>query len=732
MNYSTQIFDQWQLCFSDGISEKTSKTWLRDIPAKIAANECQPIYRLRNQLYRMELKARKERSICIKSFARPKWLRSLHYSMVGSKAARSFKHAFHLAERGVGVPKPLGYFERWSGRQLSDSYFLSEFIEDATDLYAEMNRMLREDPDCHRYLALLRLVAAEVRRMHDCGFQHNDLGGQNILLRRIANGHWDRVQFIDLNRGRIHSELSLRQRAQDLANLEIPSFLRKIFFHNYFNDEVVPAEFNRWERLFRARRTLHNESRKYRHPIRTWVHSKKFVGLPDGSPNYKDTWLWDERSGQPSVVLESKCRHKYRSRLDICRIIADSLPQLPGIRRQYIRVRESAYQKPVDMKNRIGMSLEINTPQLEERLRFLESLPGISVFLRVYHHLGSSHLKIAVSAAQRLKSKGHEVSIGLIQCRNSVLRPESWEQFTEEALQALHPYITHVEFGHALNRVKWGLWKLDEVAALWNGVPQLRKRYLQLVFLGPPVNDFEYHYYPPLMKRVQQEVDAISCHLYVDRCGPPEGFQGSFSLLEKCVLGKAIADHYQTRGFYITETNWPRENAGSYSPITCGYVFPNSKESPLHVDDETYAAYMIRYYLISLCSGSVERVWWWRLASRGFGLCNERDKDFSTPACQAFRLLAELLANSTFRSHTTSGTLSRFDFDSCSVAYSMQPDWMAVPSQVTRVLHLDGQVNDTHSGQRIAVGKMPVFLLKACQSLPDSVVSDDRRKLVNE
>lgn len=723
MNITPQIVDQWQLRFSDGISEKTTKTWLQDIPARIAANECQPIYRLRNQLYRMELRSRKERSICIKSFARPKWLRSLHYSIVGSKAARSFNHAYHLAKHGVGVPRPLGYFEKWSGRSLSDSYFLSEFVDDATDLYAEMNRLLREDPDCHRYLGLLRIVAEEIRRMHDCGFQHNDLGGQNILLRRSDSHSWDRVQFIDLNRGRIHPELSLRQRAQDLANLEIPSFLRRIFFHNYFNDQSVPVEFNRWEKLFRARRTIHNESRKYRHPIRTLVHSKKFVGLPDGSPNYKDTWLWDERSGQPTVVLEGKCRHKYRSHLDIYRIISDSLPRLPGVRSHYKQLKERALQKPVSLKHRIGMSLELSTPNLEERIDFLESLPAISVFMRLYHHLGEAQLESAVSAAKRLRDRGHEVSIGLIQSRQSVLNPASWSTFAETAIQRLQPYTTHVEFGHAFNRIKWGLWKLDEVSRLWDCLSALRKQFPGLIFLGPPVNDFEFHYYPPLMKRIGNQVDALSCHLYVDRCGPPEGFQGSFSLLEKCVLGRAIADSYNTSGFYITETNWPRVGAGSYSPITCGYVFPGNEESPLHVDDETYAAYMIRYYLISLCSGMVERVWWWRLASRGFGLCDENDTAFNTPACRAFRLLVNSISQATFTGHTSHDGIEHYDFDSCSIVYSHAPSKFTVPSNVDRLVNLDGRLSSVSAGECIHIDGSPVFLLKGANSLAQKSVA---------
>src|SRR5690606_26603587 len=139
---------------------------------------------------------------------------------------------------------------------------------------------------------------------------------------------WDTPAFIDLNRGRILPEVSLRARARDLAKLEIPSYLRMIFFQMYFGDEAIPREFARWEAFCRWRITVHNESRKYRHPIRHLIHRKRFIFTPADRPPYRDMWLWDRKSGQPSVMLTSWDRKKYFAKTDLWFVFYHNLRRL--------------------------------------------------------------------------------------------------------------------------------------------------------------------------------------------------------------------------------------------------------------------------------------------------------------------------------------------------------------------------------------------------------------------
>jgi hypothetical protein len=43
------------------------------------------------------------------------------------------------------------------------------------------------------------------------------------------------------------------------------------------------------------------------------------------------------------------------------------------------------------------------------------------------------------------------------------------------------------------------------------------------------------------------------------------------------------------------------------------------------VDEETQADHLVRYYLLTLGTGLVERVFWWQVVARGYGLVDPAD-----------------------------------------------------------------------------------------------------------
>jgi hypothetical protein len=105
--------------------------------------------------------------------------------------------------------------------------------------------------------------------------------------------------------------------------------------------------------------------------------------------------------------------------------------------------------------------------------------------------------------------------------------------------------------------------------------------------------------------------DIVSSLLYVDRRGQPENKQVGFDSPDKAALLKAIAVSSRLSGdrCWVTEVNWPLWE-GPHSPAG----------RHVSVDEETQANYLSRYYLLMLASGMIERVYWWRLVARGYGL----------------------------------------------------------------------------------------------------------------
>ena len=695
-----------------GYDTPAFRQWLAALPATLAGAEAQLVYRLRNRIFRVaDPSAPAGPGICVKAFKAPPLLRSLYYRKFGSKAARSHRYALHLHRHDAGVSEPIGYLERWRGPRLVESYLLTRFLENGTDLYSEMSRLLREDPDCEKYLALLRFTAAATRRMHDCGFVHNDLGGQNLLLHRTGGAVWADPVFIDLNRGELLPAVSLRARARDLAKLEFPSHFRRIFFQMYFDDGAIPREFARWEKWQRRRITRHNESRKYRHPIRHWLESRRHIVVSTGCPVYRDIWLWDEKSGQPSVVHESRDRRRYRPATDAVRFAAANLRSGTALWRRYRELLPQAYAQPVEFAQRFGVGVEI-TPDFDAQLRLLAATPGLPVFVRCYFHKGVAGVEAVAAAVTRLVAAGHEVSLGLIQSRRAVLAPAEWRQFLVETLRRLHRQVRVVEIGHAVNRVKWGTWGIAETVSLWAGVADLRRQYPELTILGPAVNDFEYHYYPPLLARLGDRIDGLSSHLYVDRRGAPENFQGRFSLLEKCALGRAMAEVHGRRGFYVTETNWPLQGTGEYSPLAGAYTPRGYAESPLHVDEETYAAFMIRYALISLASGMVERVWWWRLAARGYGLVDDVGDFRPRPAWAALVQFHRAVGRERFLRREERAGAVWWHFEKCTVVHALAPTVVVMPEDGVAATDLQGRPLTVAPGQPLALAGAPVYFLR--------------------
>jgi hypothetical protein len=105
--------------------------------------------------------------------------------------------------------------------------------------------------------------------------------------------------------------------------------------------------------------------------------------------------------------------------------------------------------------------------------------------------------------------------------------------------------------------------------------------------------------------------DALASLLYVDRRGAPERRQAGFDALRKATFLAALAEVAPACGprSWITEVNWPLWE-GPHSPAG----------RAVSVDEETQASYLVRYFVPLLASGRVERIFWWQMIARGYGL----------------------------------------------------------------------------------------------------------------
>jgi hypothetical protein len=157
------------------------------------------------------------------------------------------------------------------------------------------------------------------------------------------------------------------------------------------------------------------------------------------------------------------------------------------------------------------------------------------------------------------------------------------------------------------------------------------------------VIDFELHATAAVVNRRQRGLrfDALASLLYVDRRGAPENRQLGYDTVDKVTWLAALAETARLVGrrrSWVTEVNWPLAE-GPHSPAGRSVA----------VDEERQADYLVRYYLLALGTGLCERVFWWQLAAKGYGLADPLPGGAlrRRPAFRALAALEAALAGAT-------------------------------------------------------------------------------------
>ena len=629
---------------------------LTQLPQLLTSRSAQTVAAGRNRHVRIDMPVDgRSETVIVKAFGRQIWWKDMRDRARGSKARRTWIAAQHLMRADVGTPQPIGYLDRWEHGRLVESYFFAVYQHDADSFRDALWKLFDESPEAANFMDLLECVAAGVRAMHASGFLHNDLGNQNILLKRVAPARWSKFQVIDLNRGRIGSAPGLLARARDLSRLDLPSALLAIFIDMYWHSKP-PEPLLRWERCFRWLYSLHARSRPLRHPIREARLRRKEQSAHGVRryPELRDMWIWDERSGQPVSAVESRDRRRMYPMARGARMLRDTLSSAPSIWREYRALMAGAFQDPVNVAGRVGMAVNPAPETASRELELLQRLGAIPAFVRFYHHENTTQRRFRSELVHALHRAGHPVSIAIVQDRKAVTTPAVWRDFASDVLGTVADIVDMVEIGHNINRAKWGVWDFRELRAMYDALDELRARYPGLRLMGPAAIDFEYAFLISALREWPRDVPlaALSHHLYVDRRGAPENVQSTFfSSIEKFALARAIAraSGVCADRLVISEVNWPIKDAGVYSPIRAPYL-PAYPTYDAGATEEEYGHYLLRYLCLALASGLVDRVYWWRLVSRGFGLVDDRDANAwrERPAYHMLRHFLSVLGDATF------------------------------------------------------------------------------------
>jgi hypothetical protein len=519
-----------------------------------------------------------------------------------------------------------------------------------------------EAPLCRQIMNLLQVVADAIRAMHDEEVFHGNLTNEVIGVLRSEKGEWTQA-WISGAPDQAGEPLSPKLRGRDNARIRLPSDLLRVFMEMQWAPEPPPSAF-----------------------IESQKRALKQLGLPQMDaedtrrryPDEKDIWIWDDRSMQAIPALRSRDKRKYYRAGDLGCMAKSMLRYGRAIRREMKNLKAEVWTRPVEMSGRIGLSCNLEPDRFEKERRWLEPLGELPLMVRLYHHESEANQRFAMEAVRKLQAEGHRVTVALVQDRNAVLYPKKWQTFVDRAGGALSGFVEGFEVGHAINRVKWGVWNYAEYAGLMQAFENWSQRYPQVPLSGPAGIDFEFPRILPLLDQLPEGMrwSSFSHHMYVDRRGAPENRQSGYDTVDKLAMARAAARVHPNcdERVVVSEVNWPLLGTGVWSPVGSPYQSPGERHNDPSVDEETYADYMRRYILLALCSGMADRVYWWNLAAHGFGLIDDRDPGGwrPRPAYHAFKALVEQMRGSRYIRRHRSNREMILDFEGGAGNFTIQ------------------------------------------------------------
>jgi tRNA A-37 threonylcarbamoyl transferase component Bud32 len=622
----------------------------KDLDAALArlvdpANATETLHWGRNYLYTVRLETVVgEREVVVKQFRNQTLKQRLRRRFGGSKAERSWRAARALVAAGIPTAEPLIWIESEdpAGPSFFVSHRMSGFFETRYFLRARnAGREAEEYPRVEAAEFFARL-GRQLRRMHDAGVWHRDVSVGNLLVMLEEDG--PSFYVIDLNRARLGRRMGVLLRSRDICRLRI---LRREDRLRLLDAYWGGGGATPWKRVvytlaFRAFLTRNWLKDTLRAPlrlargVRPARHPHVHIPAASEGVGVRDKAVWDRLSDQP---------HQHAGRLqrlavrladsgDHARTVAALLGAAPRVWRRYRALSAARWSEPRPWKG-IGIALRPHVADPDGLLAAVEELGVGPVLLRLHPWQESHDAEEALAA--RLAEAGHELTFALPQNRELVKDPPRWRSAVTELGERFRPYGSRFQIGQAINRSKWGVWRYGEYLELASVAGEILRRHPGTEIFGPAVIDFEPYVTAAVLNRRQPPVrfDAVTSLLYVDRRGAPENRQMGLDAADKAILLHAIAETGRNSAgrSWITEVNWPLWE-GPHSPAG----------RDVAVDEETQADYLARYFLLTLATGVVERVFWWQLIARGYGLLDPRDGALRRrPAFHAMRTLARQL-----------------------------------------------------------------------------------------
>jgi serine/threonine protein kinase len=163
-----------------------------------------------------------------------------------SKAAKAWRGALALRQKGLATAQPVAYLEKRRHGRVRESFFLAESIRSAEEVRHLFRRLPPDD-----LKALLASLARHLSLCHDRGILHRDLSDGNVLVRKEPDGGLTFL-LLDTNRIRLRKKIGGMARARNLIRLGVSPANQKSFLREYFCPRPLSKAAWLWYKMNKA------------------------------------------------------------------------------------------------------------------------------------------------------------------------------------------------------------------------------------------------------------------------------------------------------------------------------------------------------------------------------------------------------------------------------------------------------------------------------------------------
>ncbi|QFR48646.1 glycosyl hydrolase [Sulfurimonas lithotrophica] len=412
----------------------------------------------------------------------------------------------------------------------------------------------------------------------------------------------------------------------------------------------------------------------------------------------KQPYIWDNYSDQP-YPLKDKAYKKIKRRENLTSILKTIIISLFVFPISLIMM-PFVKNKKIDTSSFFCLGVDYQR-EPSETLKLVKELgvKHILIRLKLWEIDTLDNLKEFI-----LNFQDEKITLKIMQDRENVESLELFRNNLELIFSKLGNKVDIYEIGTTINRAKWGFFSVDEYNAFFKTAYDLKEqKHPELKLIGSGVIDFEYHFTAhTLFNFFKYKYDGISALLYVDRRGAPENMQLGFNASDKIALLSTMVwlSPKTKHELYLTEINWPISNTAPYAPTS-------EKEC---IDLESYANYMLRYYLLALASQQVDALSWHQLIAPGYGLVDNRDSIKKYPAFKTYKTMIKNLKNAQFlrldinRQH--------YIFQCLVDEELLQIHWSLKPTTIHKENNFDVYSKDGEKieDQTLQIGPSPIYV----------------------